>query len=157
MSRYFCHYASPLGNLDLIADEHALLAVLSQDATALQDAVFDPEQAILKQTQVELNEYFAGQRREFSVPLAPQGTAFQKRAWQALGQIPYGQTRSYLQQAQLLGNAKAVRAVGGANGKNPILILIPCHRVIGANGKLVGFSSGIEKKQFLLKLEQKAQ
>ncbi len=153
MSRYFCHYASPFGHLDLIADEHALLAVFSQDGIALADAIFNPEQAILQQTQMELDEYFAGQRREFSVPLAPQGTAFQKRAWQALVQIPYGETRSYLQQAQMLGNPKAVRAVGAANGKNPILILIPCHRVIGSNGKLVGFSSGIEKKKYLLELE----
>ena len=155
MSRYFCHYASPLGNLDLIANAHALEAVLSQPAMPLHDAIFAPEQSILKQTQAELDEYFLGQRREFSVALDPQGTDFQKRAWQALLNIPYGETRSYLQQAQMLDNPKAVRAVGGANGKNPILILIPCHRVIGANGKLVGFSSGIEKKQFLLNLEQR--
>ena len=155
MSRYFCHYASPIGNLDLIANAHALEAVLSQPATPLRDAIFAPEQSILKQTQAELDEYFLGQRREFSVALDPKGTDFQKRAWQALLNIPYGETRSYLQQAQMLDNPKAVRAVGGANGKNPILILIPCHRVIGASGKLVGFSSGIEKKQFLLALERK--
>jgi methylated-DNA-[protein]-cysteine S-methyltransferase len=154
MSLYFCHYASPLGNLDLIAHEDALVAVLSQPATSVQNAILNPEQPILKQTQTQLAEYFNGERREFSIPLAPQGTDFQKRAWQALTTIPYGQTRSYTQQAEMLGNVKAVRAVGGANGKNPILIIIPCHRVIGANGKLVGFSSGIEQKQFLLKLEQ---
>lgn len=154
MSRYYCHYASPIGDLVLIANEWALEAVSSQQTMPMQGARFAPQQAILKQTQLELDEYFAGQRREFSVPLAPQGTTFQHRAWHALSQIPYGQTRSYLQQAHMLNQPKAVRAVGGANGKNPILILIPCHRVIGANGKLVGFSSGIEKKQFLLKLEQ---
>lgn len=154
MSRYYCHYASPIGDLVLIANEWALEAVSSQQTMPMQGARFAPEQVILKQTQLELDEYFAGQRREFSVPLRPQGTTFQQRAWHALSQIPYGQTRSYLQQAHMLNQPKAVRAVGGANGKNPILILIPCHRVIGANGKLVGFSSGIEKKQFLLKLEQ---
>ena len=154
MPFYFCHYDSPIGRLDLIANQQALVAVLSETTTLLQDAIFDPEQPILQQTKIQLDEYFLGQRREFDLALEPQGTDFQKRAWQALRQIPYGETRSYLQQAQMLAQPKAVRAVGAANGKNPILIIIPCHRVIGSNGKLVGFSSGIEKKQFLLNLEQ---
>jgi methylated-DNA-[protein]-cysteine S-methyltransferase len=154
MPLYCCDFDSPIGNLCLIANEQALQAVLSQAVGLMQDAIFDPNHAILKQTQMQLAEYFAGQRREFSIPLAPQGTEFQKRAWQALTQIPYGQTRSYKQQAEMLANVKAVRAVGGANGKNPILIIIPCHRVIGAKGQLVGFSSGIDKKKFLLQLEQ---
>ncbi len=155
MALYFCNFFSPIGTLYLLANDQALMALsTTNDVDALGQATFAPEQHILQQTCSELTEYFAGQRHQFSVALAPHGTAFQQRAWQALTDIPYGQTRSYLQQAHMIGQAKAVRAVGGANGKNPILILIPCHRVIAANGKLGGFSSGLEKKEFLLQLEQ---
>ena len=103
----------------------------------------------------EIDLYFSGQLREFSVPLDMAGTQFQKSVWQALLTIPYGQTRSYKQQALMIGQPKAVRAVGMANGANPISIVIPCHRVIGADGRLTGYGGGLWRKRFLLDLEQK--
>jgi methylated-DNA-[protein]-cysteine S-methyltransferase len=102
----------------------------------------------------QLDEYFAGRRREFSLPLAPKGTEFQQTVWQALTKIPYGETISYADLARRIGKPAAVRAVGAANGQNPIPIVIPCHRVIGSNGKLVGFGGGLETKAFLLRLER---
>jgi O-6-methylguanine DNA methyltransferase len=101
-----------------------------------------------------LSEYLIGERKSFDLPLNPRGTVFQQQVWKALCDIPYGETRSYKQIAEAIGNPKAVRAVGMANNRNPLLIVIPCHRVIGANGKLVGYGAGIEKKEFLLKLEK---
>ena len=103
----------------------------------------------------ELREYFDGKRREFDLPLAPEGTDFQKRVWEELCKIPYGETRSYGEIAAALGNTRAARAVGLANNKNPIPIIVPCHRVIGADGALVGYAGGVEAKDFLLKLEKK--
>ena len=107
------------------------------------------------QAKQELSEYFAGKRTEFTVALKPEGTEFQTAAWAALQQISYGQIRTYGQQAVLIGNPKASRAVGGANNANPIPIIIPCHRVIGANGSMTGFGGGIPVKEFLLNLEGK--
>jgi len=109
---------------------------------------------ILDQARRELDAYFAGKLRKFSVPVAPQGTVFQRRVWAALQAIPYGATRSYGQQAAAIGAPKASRAVGLANGRNPIAIIIPCHRVIGANGGLTGYGGGMERKRLLLDLEQ---
>lgn len=109
----------------------------------------------IEQVQNELDDYFNGQRKVFSVSLDPQGTNFQQSVWQALLHIPYGQTASYSQQAQILNNPTAVRAVANANGANKISILIPCHRVIGSNGKLTGYGGGIERKQWLLDLERR--
>ena len=103
----------------------------------------------------QLGDYFAGRRREFSVPLASAGTAFQERVWAVLRSISYGTTRSYQEQARVLGNPRAIRAVARANGDNRIAILIPCHRVIGKNGKLVGYGGGLWRKQYLLDLERK--
>jgi methylated-DNA-[protein]-cysteine S-methyltransferase len=102
----------------------------------------------------QLQEYFAKKRTEFTVPLAPVGTPFQQSVWKELTTIPYGQTRSYLQLAKALGNPSAMRAVGAANGRNPISIIVPCHRVIGSNGALVGYGGGLARKRFLLELEQ---
>ena len=101
----------------------------------------------------ELTEYFAGQRKSFDLPLEPKGTAFQQSVWRALCEIPYGETVSYGQIAERIGNKKACRAVGMANNRNPIAIIIPCHRVIGAGGKLTGYAGGLDKKEFLLELE----
>lgn len=109
--------------------------------------------SLLIKTQQQLDEYFAGQRQQFELPLAPQGTPFQLQVWQALSAIPYGKTWSYAQLAEHIGNPRSVRAVGAANGKNPIAIIIPCHRVIGANGSLVGFGGGLATKEKLLVLE----
>jgi methylated-DNA-[protein]-cysteine S-methyltransferase len=102
----------------------------------------------------QLDAYFAGQRVGFSLPLELDGTPFQRRVWSALQDIPYGETRSYSQLAQAIGGPCAVRAVGAANGRNPIAIIVPCHRVVGATGALVGFGGGLDRKKFLLNLEQ---
>ena len=121
----------------------------------LKPRAYNPAHSVLRDAQRQLNEYFAGQRRVFSLPLDFKGTDFQQRVWQALLTIPYGQTRSYLQIAEQLGNPKAVRAVGAANGKNPISIIAPCHRVIGSNGRLTGFAGGLDAKARLLALESR--
>lgn len=113
----------------------------------------DPKHRLLIQTQHQLTEYFQGHRKKFEIPLAPLGSTFQIRAWQALCTIPYGQTISYGEQAKMLGDKNKARAVGMANGLNPLPILIPCHRVIGANKRLTGFGGGLENKALLLALE----
>ena len=110
---------------------------------------------ILKQTQEELEEYFSGKRSKFQIPFYPEGTEFQKKIWSLLLRIPAGKTLSYLKLAQMSGNIKGIRAVAAAVGKNPILILIPCHRIIGSNGKMIGYSGGIPRKEALLDLEMK--
>ena len=115
----------------------------------------DPQHPVIQQTSEQLTQYFAGQRTMFDVPLVIHGTPFQQQAWQALQAIPFGETRSYGQQAAAIGNKNKARAVGMANNANPIPIIIPCHRVLGANGKLVGFGGGLDKKAFLLALKGK--
>lgn len=110
--------------------------------------------ALLEETARQLREYFAGQRREFSLPLSPRGTAFQRQVWEALCTIPYGETRSYGEIARQIGSPKACRAVGMANHRNPISIVIPCHRVVGAHGTLTGYGGGLAAKEFLLRLER---
>jgi len=149
-------YQSPVGALTLISDG-AALAHLEFEAPryAYQPAPAGADN-ILDQARRELDAYFAGKLRAFAVPVAPRGTAFQRQCWAALQNIPYGATRSYGQQAQAIGSPKAVRAVGLANGRNPISIIIPCHRVIGANGALTGYGGGMARKQTLLDLEQGA-
>jgi O-6-methylguanine DNA methyltransferase len=112
------------------------------------------ETVLLKEAFKQLNEYFEGKRNVFDLPLAPEGTEFQKKVWNALKEIPFGETKSYGEIAKIIGNEKASRAVGMANNKNPIMIVIPCHRVIGSNGKLVGYAGGIEVKEILLNLEK---
>lgn len=158
MQLFFTEMDSPVGKLKLVAHDHALVAVLWEVEIAnrvkLNDLTRDDQHPILLKTQQQLSEYFAGQRTSFDVALDFLGTAFQKQVWQALLSIPFGQTRSYKQIAEQIGNVKAVRAVGAANGKNPISIIAPCHRVVGANGKLVGFAGGLENKEILLKLEK---
>ena len=109
---------------------------------------------LLAEAERQLSEYFAGKRREFDLPLAPEGTAFQLSVWQALRTIPYGHTCSYGEIAEKIGNPKAASVVGMANNKNPISIIVPCHRVIGANGALTGYGGGIDIKKFLLELEK---
>ena len=158
MQLSFMYMLTPVGQLKLVANETALVAVLWQNENPkrvrLEELLEQHDHPILCEAQQQLAEYFAGTRQQFDLPLDFDGTYFQKQVWQALLQIPYGETRSYKQIAEQLGNPKAVRAVGAANGKNPISIIAPCHRVIGASGKLVGFAGGLENKQILLKLEQ---
>lgn len=113
------------------------------------------ETELLKETIKQLEEYFRGVRKDFDLPVEPNGTEFQRRVWKSLIEIPYGETRSYSEIAKAIGNEKACRAVGMANNKNPIPIIIPCHRVIGVNGKLVGYAGGLDVKEKLLKLEKK--
>lgn len=148
---------SPVGQLKLVAHDSALVAVLwdneNPDRVRLAELIEDPQHPILLETVRQLNEYFAGTRQQFDLPLDFAGTPFQQKVWQALLTIPFGETRSYKQIAEQVGNVKAVRAVGAANGKNPISIIAPCHRVVGASGKLVGFAGGLENKEILLKLE----
>lgn len=148
---------SPVGMLTLVARGPALAAVLweheRENRVRLGPLSEDTFHPVLRDTEKQLNEYFAGARRRFDLPLDFQGTEFQKQVWQALLDIPYGETRSYGQIAQSIGNPKSVRAVGAANGKNPISIIAPCHRVIGASGALTGFAGGLEAKALLLSLE----
>jgi len=157
MQLSYCYMASPVGQLKLVANEQALVAILwdneNPKRVRLAELIEDVSHPILLNTQQQLIEYFSGQRKVFDILLDFEGTDFQKQVWSALLTIPYGESRSYKQIAQQLGNEKAVRAVGAANGKNPISIIAPCHRVIGAGGALVGFAGGLDKKEILLRLE----
>ncbi len=157
MTTYYQLHDSPTGELLLLSDGEALTALHMTAGkyvpTTGSDWVRDEQLPIFTQTKRELDAYFLGKLRAFTMPLAPLGTDFQKRAWVALTKIPYGETRSYGQQAQSIGSPAAVRAIGAANGKNPIGIIVPCHRVIGANGSLTGYAGGLHNKEFLLKLE----
>jgi methylated-DNA-[protein]-cysteine S-methyltransferase len=116
--------------------------------------VADQRNPILLDTERQLEQYFAGERKTFSVALDMRGTSFQKNVWEALLAIPFGETRSYGQLAKQLGNSRAMRAVGAANGRNPVSIIVPCHRVIGSSGRLIGFAGGLETKARLLSLEE---
>lgn len=144
------YYQSPIGYLKITASETALLKI----EHAIEQGE-NTENSITKQAQMQLEDYFAGKRKSFDIPLDLQGTDFQKQVWQALLKIPYGKTCSYKELAQAIENSKAIRAVGGANNKNPVSIIVPCHRVIGANKKLVGYAGGLDRKEGLLALEQK--
>ena len=149
-------YAStPIGSLLLVASDEGLLRISFERGGEPAIAPEGSERADtrLRVVAKQLREYFDGKRRKFDVPLAPRGTPFQLEVWNALRQIPYGDTRSYMGIAQSIGRPAAVRAVGAANGANPIPIIIPCHRVIGSNGSLTGFGGGIDVKRRLLDLE----
>lgn len=145
-------YDSPLGTLCISADEKGITGLAFGDRP-LSDAIAG-QTPLLKEAARQLDEYFAGTRRLFDLPLNPTGTLFQKKVWDALVQIPYGKTQTYGQIASTAGNPKACRAVGMANNRNPIAIIIPCHRVVGANGTLTGYAGGLDKKEFLLNLER---
>src|SRR5580698_3561563 len=148
---------SPIGRLKLVASNKGVVAILWENdnprRVRLKELVEDDHHPMLVKTERQLNEYFAGKRRDFSLDLDVRGTKFQNDVWQALLAIPFGETRSYGQLAKQLGNENATRAVGAANGRNPISIVVPCHRVIGASGKLTGFAGGLDTKAHLLELE----
>jgi methylated-DNA-[protein]-cysteine S-methyltransferase len=148
---------SPVGKLKLVASEKGLVAILWENddprRVVLGDLRDDDRQPILVETERQLKEYFAGKRQGFSIPLDMRGTPFQKSVWEALLAIPFGETRSYSQLAKRVGRPNAMRAVGGASGRNPLSIVVPCHRVIGSSGKLTGFAGGLEAKAQLLKIE----
>lgn len=149
---------SPVGELKLIASDRGLAGILWENdkpsrVPHLNSAVANNDHPVLLETENQLTEYLAGTRKNFTLPLDFTGTDFNKKVWQLLLAIPYGETRSYAQLAKQLGDPSLARAVGAANGKNPISIVAPCHRVIGANGKLTGFAGGLSTKAFLLNLE----
>ena len=169
---FYFEYDSPVGKICLMEKGGSLAALYlagkkqpdafrrkgepgyeeQKELLAREGAVFG-ETELLARTHEELTEYFAGKRQKFTIPLAPEGTAFQEQVWQALLTIPYGETRSYGQIAAQIGKPGAARAVGMGNHKNPISILIPCHRVIGADGSLTGYGGGLDIKEYLLRLE----
>jgi len=144
---------APFGNLYLYADDSHLTAITFREIDTLNAKVAE-NHPILNRTAQQLSEYFAGQRRHFDLPFRLQGTHFQQQVWQQLQKIAYGSTENYGQVAAAIENPKAVRAVGNANNKNPIVIVVPCHRVIGASGKMVGYGGGLTTKEWLLNHEQ---
>ncbi|WP_251231308.1 methylated-DNA--[protein]-cysteine S-methyltransferase [Adlercreutzia aquisgranensis] len=146
-------YRTPLGRLTIAADGEAITRVLFGEQEA--PGQLSPT-ALTNEAATQIQQYLAGRRRSFDLPLNPAGTPFQQSVWRALQGIPYGTTWTYAQLAEAVGNPKAFRAVGGANNRNPLPILIPCHRVVGADGSLVGYASGVHIKRFLLDLEAKA-
>lgn len=150
---------SPVGRLKLVATERGLAAILwandDPKRVRLAPLVEDKNHSVLRETERQLTDYFAGKLKKFSLKFDFAGTEFQKEVWRALAAIPFGETRSYGDIARQIGRPKAVRAVGAANGRNPISIVVPCHRVIGSNGKLTGFAGGLENKAFLLKTESR--
>lgn len=159
MAQFYKTVKSPVGRLKLVASDRGLVAILwendSPDRVRLGSLQEHKEHPVLLEAERQLNDYFAGKRKSFALRFDAQGTDFQKAVWQALATIPFGETRSYSDIARQIGRPKAVRAVGAANGRNPISIVVPCHRVIGSNGKLTGFAGGLETKATLLRLESK--
>ena len=146
---------SPLGGLTLVAQGEALTGVYFEDhLRGPSPASLGPrDEGGFEPARQELGEYFAGERRHFDLPLAPRGELFQQRVWKLLEQIPYGETRSYGQLARELGDPALAQAVGAANGRNPLSVVVPCHRVVGADGSLTGYAGGLERKRLLLDLE----
>jgi methylated-DNA-[protein]-cysteine S-methyltransferase len=153
---FYKEIESPIGPLLLAGDHEALRFLLFKRGRdkAKPKADWEPDRSVLKEPVKQIGAYFSGRLKAFDLPLAPRGTPFQASVWDALQRIPYGETISYGELARRLGNPKAVRAVGLANGSNPIAIIIPCHRVIGSNGSLVGYGGGLSIKQALLAMER---
>lgn len=151
-------YKSPVGMLKIVSKEEKIICIdpVGEDEDLEKNTVDKKsnDYKLCEKAIKELEEYFLGKRREFDLPLDAKGTEFQMKVWKALLDIPYGETRSYSDIAYAIGNSKAVRAVGGANNKNPIAIVVPCHRVIGKNGSMVGYGGGLPMKEYLLALEK---
>ena len=148
---FYGFMVTPLGDLRVVATDSAVIEVAFIEA---QDVRPDNTNTVVDEALLQLKQYFARQRQDFDLPLGAKGTEFRKLVWQQLCQLPYGQTVSYSDIANAIGNDKAVRAVGAANGANPIAIVVPCHRVIGKNGTLTGYAGGLNRKQWLLDFEQ---
>jgi methylated-DNA-[protein]-cysteine S-methyltransferase len=148
---------SPVGRLKIVASDKGLAAILwendNPNRIRVRTYTENNTHPVLLETERQLTAYFEGKRTSFSLPLDPVGTDFQQQVWNILSTIPYGATKTYLDIAKQMGNVKAVRAVGAANGRNPISIVVPCHRVIGSSGELTGFAGGLEAKAALLSLE----
>ena len=149
--KYVKYTNTKIGNMAIIEENNSIIEI--QMNKKIEEQISQKDTPLLKETEKQLLEYLEGKRKAFDVPLNPKGTKFMKEVWTALQEIPYGETKTYGQIAQRIGKPKAARAVGMANHRNPIPIIIPCHRVIGSNGKLVGYALGMEKKEFLLTLE----
>jgi len=147
---YHCYIDSPVGPIEISGDDDFVSTVVFVNETK-PDTELLPR--VIRDCRQQLDEYFAGTRKEFSLKLSQVGTDFQRRVWTELSNIPYGKTISYLQLAKKLGDAKSIRAVGTANGRNNLAIIVPCHRVIGTNGTLVGYAGGLDKKKWLLNFE----
>ena len=160
MTLYYKEMNSPIGKLKLVANANALVAILSErerpNRLRLDVPNVDRQHPILVEAERQLSDYFAGKRTQFELPLEPGGTEFQKKVWRNLRRIPFGKTRSYGDIARTVGSPRASRAVGAACGKNPLSIVVPCHRVLGSNGALTGFGGGLETKAELLALEAQA-
>jgi methylated-DNA-[protein]-cysteine S-methyltransferase len=158
LDRFYTRLPSPLGPLVLVGTESALTAIWlpsGHDGSLRPDPSWAETRAPFAEPVRQLNAYFAGTLRQFDLRLAPEGTPFQQRVWQALREIPYGETVSYRELARRIGRPAAVRAVGAANGRNPLAIVVPCHRVIGSDGGLVGYGGGLPAKSLLLELERR--
>ena len=158
MSLVFTHVRSPVGQLKLVAGDAGLVAILWEDDAPDRvrlGTMIGRDHSVLAETERQLGDYFAGRRRSFTVPLDFRGTSFQKMVWQALLTIPFGETRTYGEIARQIGRPSASRAVGAANGRNPISIVAPCHRVLGSNGALTGFAGGLAAKRHLLDHERR--
>lgn len=149
---------SPLGQLRVFARDRVIVAIHLPDQANVQPLQSEPDSrdSLLRDAAVQLDEWFAGHRRAFELPLAATGTGFQRAVWAALQAIPFGETRSYGQLARALGRPQSSRAVGAANGRNPIAIVVPCHRVIGGDGSLTGYAGGLAAKRWLLAHEAAA-
>lgn len=156
MSRTHTTMDTPIGELTIVAEDGALTAIYFPSHKRLPDSSEFGARTEhgFEEAKAQLAEYFAGERRVFALPLAPKGDAFQQKVWALLRAIPYGQTRSYGQLAAELGDPRLAQAVGNANGRNPLSIVVPCHRVVGADGSLTGYAGGLERKRFLLELEE---
>ncbi len=152
--KYWTTMKSPAGELYIACRDGKITDVLfSRPLKEFPGSMWEKSDKPFRKTKKQLGEYFRGERKKFDLDLAPEGTRFQLAAWRQLRRIPYGETISYGEQAKRMGSPRAARAVGAANGKNPISIIVPCHRVIGANGSLTGFGGGLDKKKKLLDLE----
>ena len=145
-----CIVNSPLGFTKIVGNESGIASVTVLNSEENNTAIIPIE---LEDCAIQLDEYFAGKRKQFNLKLNPQGTDFQKKVWNALKNIPYGKTLSYLELSKQIGDVRAIRPVANANGKNPLWIIIPCHRVIGSNGSLTGYAGGLSRKQWLLEHE----
>ena len=148
---------SPVGKIEIIEENEKLieLNIYNEEKNEQKNKIIEKDTRLLLEVEKQLREYFEGKRIKFEISLNPKGTEFMKKVWKELLNIPYGETRTYKEIAEKIGNSKASRAVGMANNKNPIPIIIPCHRVIGSNNKLVGYALGLDMKQYLLDLERK--
>ena len=147
----------PVGKIEIIEENEKIieLNIYNEEKNEQKNNIIEKDTKLLLETQKQLKEYFKGKRTKFEIPLNPKGTEFMKKVWKELLNIPYGEVRTYKEIAEKIGNSKASRAVGMANNKNPIPIIIPCHRVIGSNNKLVGYALGLDMKKYILDLERK--